>query len=123
MKHVVLLATIALAGSWVGQATAAYPFTRLEQRIVCNGTEGCAWNAPYYNPAWGAPVALVVPPTVCMETSLGSTVGGSHVNHVCPQFGQGYPGGSIYGRTFQPAPVWPTDTRQMGYYYVRGPWR
>lgn len=123
MKHVVLLATLALASSWIGLAHAGYPFTRLEQRIVCNGTQCSPWNGPYYSPEWGAPAALVVPPTVRTTTSLGSTLGGSHTNYVCPQFRRDYPADSIYQGNFQPAPIWPTDTQQMGYYYVRGPWR
>ena len=123
MKHVVLLATLALIGSWLGQAHAGYPFTRLEQRIVCHGTQCAAWNGSYYSPAVGVPQALIVPPQCVTQTSLGSTIGGSHVNFVCPQFRRDYPAGSTYQGTFQPAPVWPSDTQQMGYYYVRGPWR
>jgi hypothetical protein len=123
MKHIVLLATLGLMGSWLGQAHAAYPFVRLEQRVVCYGTQCNAWNGAYYAPEVGVPQALVVPPHSFKQTSLGSTLGASHADFVCPQFRRDYPAGSTYLRTFQPAPVWPSDTQQMGYYYVRGPWR
>ena len=123
MKHVVLLATLAVACSWLGQASAGYPLTRLEQRIAGMGTKCSPWNGPYYSPEWGAPAAVLVPPTVWTASSLGSTVGGSHTSWVTPQFNRDYPAGSSYQGTFQPAPVWPSDTRQMGYYYIRGPWR
>jgi hypothetical protein len=123
MKHVVLLVTMVAVGSWLGQADAAYPFKRLEERVVCHGTQCDAWNGSYYSPEWGAPAALVVPPHAFTQTSLGNQIGGSRMDFVCPQFRMDYPVGSIYQHTFQPAPVWPSDTRQMGYYYVRGPWR
>jgi len=34
-----------------------------------------SWNECYYNPAWGMPTALVVPPTASYQTNWGWGVG------------------------------------------------
>lgn len=90
--------------------------------FVCRGRQ--SWNTPFYSPTWGAPVALVVPPTAEQQTHYGWGVGNTRVNHICPQFGRSYPGAGYYdSRAFLPTPPWPSDTDQLGYNYVRGPWR
>ncbi len=89
---------------------------------VCRGYN--PWNTGYYNPAWGAPVALVVPPTAEQQTHYGWGVGNTRITYICPQFGRNYPGPGYYdSRGYRPTPPWPSDTDQMGINYVRGPWR
>ena len=41
-----------------------------------------AWNTNYYDPAWGMPEAVVVPPTVRWQSNYAWGVGGSRVNRV-----------------------------------------
>jgi len=96
----------------------------------CKGAWSChcekcqqSWNKGYYNPAWGMPVALVVPPTAEMQTHWGWGVGNTRVTAICPQYQRNYFGPGYYNRAnFRPTPPWPSDTDQSGYYYVRGPW-
>lgn len=81
------------------------------------------WHGAYYDPAWGAPVALVVPPTATLQTKWSWGVTNTKVMAIGHQFGRGYPGpyyGGPYG--FMPTPPIPGATDQFGVYYVRGPW-
>ena len=83
------------------------------------------WHQGYYQGRWGAPLALVVPPTLDMQTTYRSTVSGTQVTRIWPQFKQGYPGDptpSMGGNRYKPVPRWPNSTNQMGVYYIRGPW-
>jgi hypothetical protein len=96
----------------------------------CKGAWAChcprcqrAWNGGYYNVAWGAPVALVVPPTAEVQTHWGWGVGNTRITPICSQFKRPWPGPGSYDRgAFRPTPPWPSDTDQFGVYYVRGPW-
>jgi len=81
------------------------------------------WHGGYYHSAWGAPVALVVPPTAELETNWGWGVGNTRTTFIWHQFQRNYPGPGIQGPgQFRRTPYWPSDTRQFGVYYVRGPW-
>ena len=81
------------------------------------------WHGNYYSAGWGMPVALVVPPTAEYQTDWGWGVGNTRVTPIGHQFGRNYPGPGQYDRSgFRPAPPWPSDTRQFGVYYIRGPW-
>jgi len=80
------------------------------------------WHGPYDHAGWGAPVALVVPPTVSYETNWGWGVGNTRVSRVNHQFTRPYPGASYGPGRFAPTPAWPRDTMQFGVYNVRGPW-
>ncbi len=93
-----------------GQAPAGYPF---------NGQ----WHAGYYQPWYGRPVALVVPPVAHYQTIWGWGVGATQLAPIPPQFNgasTGYP--YTQAGPWAPKPYWPTDTRQFGVYYIRGPW-
>ncbi|MBN2580528.1 MAG: hypothetical protein JXB10_16200 [Pirellulales bacterium] len=82
------------------------------------------WHGGYYDPAWGMPVALVVPPTAENQTKWGWGVGNTRVVSIDHQFQRNYPGPGYYNRAFfRPTPPWPSDTDQFGVYYIRGPWR
>ncbi|MFV2066657.1 MAG: hypothetical protein ACC645_06715 [Pirellulales bacterium] len=80
------------------------------------------WHGQYYHAGWGAPVALVVPPTVSYETNWGWGVGNTRVSRINHQFTRPYPGPYFGSGGFAPTPTWPSDTRQFGVYYARGPW-
>jgi len=82
------------------------------------------WHGQYYYHSWGAPTALVVPPTANMQTSLGWGVAQTTMMPIYHQFSRPYPGNAAgVGNTFLPTPRWPSHTDQFGIYYVRGPWR
>jgi hypothetical protein len=80
------------------------------------------WHRGYYNTQYGAPLALVVPPTAFTHTEFGWGVGTTRVSPIYPQFGRPFPGPLYGGQGFLPTPLWPSDTTQFGVYYVRGPW-
>ena len=84
---------------------------------------GTDWHAGYYHPAWGLPVALVVPPRARFSAEYGWGVGGTRSNFIVHQFSRNYPGpGQIFRQGLRPAPRWISDTSQFGVYAVRGPW-
>ncbi len=81
------------------------------------------WHGNYVHPAYGQPVALVVPPTANLQTNWGWGVGSSRISRIDHQFGRNYYGqGTFGGGRFRTLPRWPQDTNQFGAYYVRGPW-
>lgn len=80
------------------------------------------WHTESYDPAAGAPVALVVPPTARTQTHLQAGVPSTRITRIGSQFQPTGPGAGIYDqRAFQPTPRWPTSTDQLGVNYVRGP--
>jgi hypothetical protein len=87
-----------------------------------------SWHAGYYHTAWGAPVALVVPPTVQMHTRYSWGVNQTRMEPLYQQFERPDPGpvggeaGMMMVNPLQPTPRWPSHTDQFGVYYVRGPW-
>jgi hypothetical protein len=80
------------------------------------------WHNGYYDPYWGEPIALVVPPNAEFQANYGWGVGGTRVAPIYHQFARPFPGYGRAGGTFIPTPNWPSDTQQFGVYYVRGPW-
>jgi hypothetical protein len=90
--------------------------------LLCCGRGG-PWDAGYYDPAWGMPLSLVVPPTVHHQSNYAWGVGGSRVERIHAKYRFEYPGpASAYNRRdYLPAPPQPTDTTQFGVNYVRGP--
>ncbi|MCS7236827.1 MAG: hypothetical protein NZ899_00985 [Thermoguttaceae bacterium] len=96
------------------------PFTGGEFVLPHPGT---SWHAGYYHPAWGLPVAVVVPPTARFEAKYSWGVGGSQSVLIRHQFSRNYPGpGQILRQRLLAAPRWPTHTDQLGVYPIRGPW-
>ena len=79
-----------------------------------------SWHRPYAHAAWGRPVALIVPPTVNMQTEYSWGVGRTRMAPINHQFARPY--ALPMTGPVRPAPVWPSDTQQMGFYSVRGPW-
>jgi len=126
MKRIFVLATL-LTLSAVAQGLAEHPKVPMDRRGLhgdrcCSGHD-YTWNGAFYDPTFGAPVALVIPPTAEMQTHLGWGVGGTRITKNSIQFNRIYPGGGPYDRrAFLPTPPWPSDTDQFGVYYVRGPW-
>jgi hypothetical protein len=82
------------------------------------------WHGRFYNVQYGQPIALVVPPTAELTTDYGWGSVASRMTRIDHQFQRPWPNGywSPYGYGFLPTPAWPSDTRQFGTYYVRGPW-
>jgi hypothetical protein len=80
------------------------------------------WHGAFYDPAWGAPTALVVPPTSSRQTKWAWGVSNTSVVPIYHQYRRGYPGNGYDALGVWPTPPQPGHTDQFGYYYVRGPW-
>ena len=80
------------------------------------------WNRNYAYTDFGAPTALVVPPTAQLQTNYGWGVSSSRISRIDHQFQRNFPGYGQFGGPFRPTPVWPSDTTQFGVYPVRAPW-
>ncbi len=122
MKRFLMLAAAAAllaAWGWTDEAGAT-----IKNRVAARQSQTYPWHGGYYDVAWGAPVALIVPPTAESQTHWGWGVGATRVTPIQHQFQRAYPGGPEgYGRGgFRPTPPWPSSTDQFGDYYIRGPW-
>ncbi len=82
--------------------------------------EASNWHGYYAHTAYGRPVALVVPPTVQLQTNWSWGVASSSISRIDHQFSRNFQGPG--GGGMQATPHWPQSTRQMGVYYIRGPW-
>jgi hypothetical protein len=80
------------------------------------------WHANYSYVDYGAPTALVVPPTAQLQTNYSWGAPSMRVSRIDHQFTRNYPGAAPFGAGFRHTPTWPQDTAQFGVYYVRGPW-
>jgi hypothetical protein len=80
------------------------------------------WHGRFYNVEYGAPVALVVPPTAELQTDYGWGVCSKRTTRINHQFQRPWPDGRWTPYGFLPAAEYPSDTRQHGVYYIRGPW-
>lgn len=80
------------------------------------------WHGRYYNVQYGQPLALVVPPTAELTTDYAWGSVASRMTRIDHQFQRPWPNGFWTPYGFMPAAEWPSDTRQFGTYYVRGPW-
>jgi hypothetical protein len=81
-----------------------------------------SWHGPYYHTDYGSPVALVVPPTVKMQTSWSWGVAQTERYPIWHQFKRPLPAPYGGGMAMFPTPLWPSHTDQFGVYYVRAPW-
>jgi hypothetical protein len=94
----------------------------LRDHFAAHRAAHSSWHNDYYDPAWGTPVALVVPARVKAQTNYGVGVGQTSVTRVPHQFRpDGMEVVTPDGGAFAPMPAWPTNTNQLGVYYVRGP--
>ncbi len=79
------------------------------------------WHTSYVHSAYGQPVALVVPPTAQMQTNRSWGAPSTHFSRIDHQFGRDDQGSGAMGGVHR-TPAWPSNMRQFGAYYVRGPW-
>ena len=80
------------------------------------------WHYHYSNAQYGQPVALVVPPTAELQTNYAWGSVGSRMSRIDHQYQRPWPNGRGTPAGFLPTPAWPSDTRQFGTHYIRGPW-
>src|SRR5215212_2259327 len=80
------------------------------------------WNRNYAYTDFGAPTALLVPPTAQLQTNYGWGVASSRISRIDHQFQRNFPGYGQFGGPYRPTPLWPSDTTQFGVYPVRAPW-
>ncbi len=92
---------------------------------VTGGFGQGGWQDGYYSAAWGMPMAVLVPPTARWQTDYSWAAGGMRISRIDASFQRQYPGpsSSYQMGKYLPAPPQPSDTRQMGFYNVRGPGR
>ncbi|HEY2761278.1 MAG TPA: hypothetical protein VGI75_11055 [Pirellulales bacterium] len=108
---------------FVATATSAITAKAELPQVYCyQQAQYLPWHNGYYDPAWGEPYALVVPPTAEFQANYGWGVCGTRVSPIYHQFGRPFPGFGVGGGAFRPTPLNPSDTQQFGVYYVRGPW-
>ena len=79
------------------------------------------WHGAYAHTEYGAPVALVVPPTASLQTNWSWGTGSSRTQRIDHQFSRSWFGGGG-GGGFLWTPAWPADTTHFGVYPVRAPW-
>ena len=79
------------------------------------------WHGEYYYLKTGQPTALIVPPTVTMQSNHSWGVSQNTMTPVYHQFGGNAPTGGG-GGIFKATPYAPSHSNQFGIYPVRGPW-
>jgi hypothetical protein len=79
-----------------------------------------AWHGNYYYLPYGAPTALVVPPTAMMQQNYSWGVSQNTMTPIYHQYGPMPTAAG--GGAFLATPPWPSHTRQFGVYPVRAPW-
>ena len=112
---VTALLLLALTTESASAVTARY--LRPQQRAQATN-----WHANYAHTAYGKPVALVVPPTAQLQTNWSWGVGSSSISRIDHQFGRQFWGAVPNNGNLRYTPHWPSNMRQFGVYYVRGPW-
>jgi hypothetical protein len=125
MKHIFKITVGAMALALVVSASAqAHGVGSLKNVRARSQAHTYPWHGMYYDATWNMPVALVVPPTAENQKKYEWGVGASRVVPIEHQFGRAYPGEGAYDRrNFRPTPAWPSNTDELGVYYVRGPWK
>jgi hypothetical protein len=108
---------VAIAAAAPSTASAEKPYLKPLRRASMYN-----WHANYAYTDYGAPTALVVPPTAQLQTDYSWGAPSMRVSRIDHQFTRNYPGPAPFGAGFRHTPPWPQDTAQFGVYYVRGPW-
>lgn len=129
MKRLVLALALAAVASLAATETVQadhpwnYPGYNRHDRVARYHAAHRPWHAPYAYTPWGAPTALVVPPTAAMHTDYNWGVAQTRMSPTYHQFDRPYPG-EFYGggEAIMGTPHWPSSTTQFGVYPVRGPW-
>jgi hypothetical protein len=136
MKSLLIAATLcALGFAFPKVAQAQYPAAGVARPVGVALNQGLAtrgdrwarqfadqqpWHGQYYYLQYGAPTALVVPPTAAMQQNYSWGVSQNTITPIYHQYGptpNQAGGGAFYG-----TPIWPSHTRQFGVYPVRAPW-
>lgn len=120
LKSAAAVAVLSMAMSSQTEAGSPYNYTHQWAQQAA-GTY--PWHGSYYHQQYGAPVALVVPPTAHMRQTYSWGVSQNLMYPIHHQFGPRNPGYGYAGAAgFNATPHWPSHTDQFGVYYVRGPW-
>ncbi|MEM9353536.1 MAG: hypothetical protein AAGA92_11030 [Planctomycetota bacterium] len=117
MKNTVIVLAVLALSIGAGTAGAEPGYMRAKRRA-----QQYNWHANYNYTLYGAPTALVVPPTANLQTHWSWGAPSMHVSRLDHQFGRSYPGAGPFGGGYNYTPMWPADTAQFGVYHVRGPW-
>jgi hypothetical protein len=121
--HVRILFVIALAAAALATASRAQAYDETHHGHNARYRASLRpWHGRYYNIQYGQAVALVIPPTAELTTNYGWGSVSSRMTRNDHQFQRPWPNGRWTPYGFLPTPAIPSDTRQFGYYYIRGPW-
>jgi hypothetical protein len=94
---------VACVALWLGAACPAWAQVPMDRRghhgdrIPCCGQDP-SWHGSFYDMTYGAPIALVVPPTAELQSHWGWGVGNTRMTVNCPQFNRNYYGPGVYDR-------------------------
>ena len=112
-----LVAAAIAAGPIAARAEAPYLWPQRRAQMY-------NWHGNYVYTDYGAPTALVVPPTAQLQTNWSWGAPSLQISRIDHQFTRNWPGAGPFvpGRPFRHTPAWPQSTNQFGVYYVRGPW-
>lgn len=126
MSRIVLAMTLAaVAGGLTQTASAGHPGEAIRRAHMDRGAAwynaNQSWHGGYNHVLYGRPLALIVPPTANFQTNYSWGVGRTTMTPIYHQFGRpvAVPTGPA---GLSAAPVWPSNTNQIGVYYSRGPW-
>jgi hypothetical protein len=83
-----------------------------------------SWHGGYSLPAYGQPMALLVPPTASFHGVYSEGVGNTQSLPIYHQFGRAFPGPATGAKSgmYHSKPQQPRNTMQFGMYYLRAPW-
>ena len=99
------------------------PFRNQEVQMQAQMAAVTPWNGNFMHQAYGAPVALVVPPNANTSRQYGWGVSQSIIMPLGHQYNLVYPGANVSGYgPYHATPRWPQNSSQFGVYYLRAPW-
>lgn len=125
LRLTILLAVAVVVGNASAPAVAGHPIHGMRQAHMNRGAAWYAanqsWHSGYNHVQYGRPLAVIVPPTAGFQSQYSWGVGRTTMTPIYHQFGR--PIAVPNGRAgLAAAPVWPSNTAQLGASYVRGPW-
>jgi hypothetical protein len=121
--HLRKLIVVALAACALASAGRAFAFDETHHGHNARWRASLRpWHGRWYNVQYGQPVAVVIPPTAELTTDYAWGSVASRMTRNDHQFQRPWPNGYWTPYGFMPTPAFPSDTRQFGYYYIRGPW-
>ena len=81
------------------------------------------WNGMYHHQSHNTPLAIIVPPTAATSRSLGWGVSKNVVTPLYHQYQLNTPQSlRTFPGPYKSTPMFPSNSDELGAYYIRGPW-